>query len=115
MKMWRSKYGNKKTIVDGHKFDSKKEADYYVLLKSLEIDGKVSDIVLQPVFLLLDSFVDSNGNARRKIEYKADFSYYDRLVEETIVVDVKGMLTDVYKLKLKMFLSKYPEIHFMEV
>ena len=115
MLMWRTKYGNKKTIVDGHKFDSKKEADYYVLLKSLEKDGKVSEIVLQPVFLLLDGFVDSNGITRRKIEYRADFSYYDHLVEETIVVDAKGMLTDVYKLKKKLLLSKYPEIHFMEV
>lgn len=43
----RSKYGNKKTYVDGIKFDSLKEARYYIYLRSLAESGKIKGLRLQ--------------------------------------------------------------------
>ena len=48
------------------------------------------------------------GTTHRKIEYVADFMYIDK-DDKKIVEDVKGMMTDVYKLKKKLFLNLYDE------
>ena len=101
-----SKYRAKKTVVDGIEFDSKREADRYCELKLLEKAKEIRDLELQPRFLLQDKFKDKQGNTHRKIEYVADFLYIDKL-GRNIVEDVKGVLTDVYKLKKKMFLKLY--------
>lgn len=108
-----SKYHAKKTEVDGITFDSKKEADYYASLKLLEKAGEVSDIELQPRFELQEPFV-CDGKKERKIEYVADFSFMQN--GKRVVVDVKGMRTQVYKLKRKLFLYKYgDQVEFREV
>lgn len=101
-----SKYNAKKTIVDGHPFDSKREAERYCELKLFLKAGEIRNLELQPRFLLQDKFKDKTGTTHRKIEYVADFMYVDKS-GKTVVEDVKGVLTDVYKLKKKMFLKKY--------
>ena len=95
-----NKYRNKKVIVDGEEFDSKKEGNRYKELRLLERAGEISNLELQPRFLLQDSF-KKNGRTFRKIEYVADFKYIEN--GKTIVEDVKGMQTDVFKLKHKIF------------
>lgn len=104
----RSKYNAKKKVVDGHTFDSKREAERYCDLKLFLRAGEIRNLVLQPRFLLQDKFVDKQGNKHRKIEYVADFFYIDKL-GRNVVEDVKGVLTDVYKIKKKMFLKIYDE------
>ena len=109
------KYNAKKTVVDGIKFDSKKEAARYEVLKGLELVGKIDRLELQPRFVLMDGF-RYEGKAVRKIEYVADFLYRDLSTCELIVEDVKGVKTDVYKLKKKLFLKHYGnEYKFKEV
>ena len=103
-----SKYNAKKTIVDGHPFDSKREAERYCELKLFLKAGEIRDLVLQPRFLLQDEFFDKNEVKHKKIEYVADFMYIDKC-GKTIVEDVKGVLTDVYKLKKKLFLKIYDD------
>ena len=102
-----SKYNNKKTQVDMYVFDSAKEAKRYKELKLLERAGKIRNLELQPHFLLQDSF-KKNGRTYRKIEYIADFKYIEN--GRTIVEDVKGLQTDVFKLKHKLFEKIYPEL-----
>lgn len=104
----RNKYNAKKTIVDGHPFDSKREAERYCELKLLEKAKEIRNLELQPRFLLQNKFKDKQGNTHRKIEYVADFMYVDK-DGKTVVEDVKGVLTAVYKLKKKMFLKIYDE------
>lgn len=41
------------------------------------------------------------------IAYVADFKYFDKAKGRTVVEDVKGYKTDVYKIKRKLFLSMY--------
>lgn len=70
-----NKYRNKKVIVEDYVFDSIAESRRYKELKLLLKANKISDLKLQPRFLLQDSF-KKNGKTFRKIEYVADFMYY---------------------------------------
>ena len=108
-----NKYGASKTIVDGIRFDSSKEAEHYSSLRLLERAGLISDLKLQPVFVLQDAF-NCNGKKYRAIKYIADFMY--KRDDRIIVEDVKGDKTDVYKIKKKLFLKKYgDQFEFREV
>lgn len=109
-----NKYRNNKVIVDDIEFDSKKEANRYKELKLLEKYGKINDLKLQPKFLLQESF-KKNGKTYRAIHYIADFSYYDIENKNYVVEDTKGMKTEVYKLKKKMFEYKYYSLELKEL
>lgn len=102
----KNKYRNKKTVIDGITFDSKAEARRYAELKLLERAGEIKDLELQPKYRLLDGF-KKNGKTYRPIDYIADFKYVDR-EGKTIVEDVKGKETEVFKIKQKLFEMKYP-------
>ena len=49
----RAKYGNRKAVIDGITFDSKKEAQRYTELKLLEKAGKITGLQLQREFELI--------------------------------------------------------------
>ncbi len=108
------KYHNKKIIVDGIKFDSLKEAKRYNQLKILEKSKEITELRLQVKFELQPSF-KKNNKAIRKIEYIADFVYYDNKLQQYIVEDTKGYRTEVYKLKKKLFEYKYPHLTIKEL
>lgn len=91
----RSKYGAKKTTIDGYTFDSQKEADYYSEL-NIRLQGKdIKGFCLQPTFIL------ANG-----LKYKADFVIFnnDKTFE---IIDVKGFKTKEYIAKKKVFEDKF--------
>ncbi len=100
------KYHAKKTEVDGHNFDSKKEAEYYQELKLRKRAGDIKDFELQPEFVLQDKIPEKK---LRAIKYRADFKVFhtDGRVE---IVDIKGFETAEFKLKKKMFLARYPDL-----
>lgn len=105
------KYHNTKTVADGIKFDSKLEAERYAQLKILERAGVIRELELQPSFELLPSF-KKNGKTWRKTVYKADFRYILCEDDSYIIEDVKGstaVITDVFRLKQKLFEYKYPD------
>lgn len=99
-----NKYKNQKVVIDGIKFDSKKEANRYRELKLLERIGEITDLQLQVRYELLPKY-EINGKKIRAINYVADFVYKEHGAE--IIEDVKGVRTDVYKIKKKMFEYKY--------
>lgn len=112
-----NKYHNTKVIYNGIKFDSKKERDRYIQLKQLHSLGQIESLELQPKFLLLDT-IHYKGKTYPKTYYKADFKYFDNEKGKYIVEDVKSPITTkdkVYRLKIKMLLTKYPDIEFVEV
>ena len=51
-----NKYYNQKITIDGHEFPSKKEGNRYLELKLLQKAGEISNLELQPRFLLQESF-----------------------------------------------------------
>ena len=105
-----NKYKNKKTMIDGFKFDSEMESHYYLYLKQLKEIGEVVDFVLQPSYLLQEGF-NLNGKRIRPITYKADFKVIYKDGHEE-VIDVKGKLTEEFKIKRKMLLYRYRDINF---
>ena len=100
-----NKYHNKKVIIDGIKFDSEKEGNYYLKLKMLEKAGKIRDLKLQVPFVLLETF-KVDDRTYRKTKYIADFTYYDDK-DKLHVIDVKGFHTNEYQLKKKLMAWKY--------
>ena len=109
-----NKYNNKKTVIDNITFDSKKEALRYMDLKLLQRAKKIGNLKMQPVFVLLEEGINSYGQKYREMTYIADFSYMDCEKFEYIVEDVKGMKTEVYNIKKKLFMAKYPNYRFIE-
>jgi len=98
LKRSRPKYGNKKTVVDGIKFDSKWESERYMYLKSLERAGRIKNLVLQPKFLIVI-------NGQKICAYIADFEYDkedNNGAWEHIIEDAKGVETPEFKLKKKL-------------
>ena len=102
-----SKYNSQKRVVDGITFDSKDESKYYEALKDMKAKGLIENFEMQPKFVLQEGF-KKNGKTYKQITYKADFRVY-RKDGTSYCVDVKGMLTDVFSLKLKLFNAKYDE------
>ncbi len=102
-----NKYKNRKIVVDNIKFDSILEANRYQELKLLQKAKQISNLRLQVPFLLQEGF-KKNGKTHRKIEYIADFVYEEN--GQTIVEDTKGMKTETFKIKQKLFEYKYPEL-----
>lgn len=101
------KYGARKTVVDGITFASKAEADYYGQLKLLERAGEVIKFVLQPKFRIIDGYYHpTTGKYVQPSYYNADFQVWYKDGRQEIV-DVKGVQTAVYRLKKKLFESKY--------
>lgn len=101
-----SKYRAQKTVVDGLKFDSKKEAKRWQELKLLQQAGEISNLRRQVKFELLPTQRDKDGKLLEyPCSYIADFVYKEN--GETVVEDSKGIKTDVYRLKRKMMLFRY--------
>ena len=101
--MWtttKSKYKNKKTEIDGITFDSRLEAERYTQLKIFERAGLIQNLRLQVPFVLIDK-----SRFGTNIKYVADFVYEED--GQTVVEDVKGVKTDVYRLKKRLLAERY--------
>jgi hypothetical protein len=106
-----NKYHNKKVVHDGIKFASKSEGERYLELKAMEAEGDIKDLVLQPKFILQESF-RKNGELFRAIHYVADFQY-TTVFGHLVIEDVKGYMgytTPEFKIKRKLFEARYPEL-----
>lgn len=108
------KYHNKKKMVNGIIFDSKKEAKRYEDLILLEKAGQITDLQMQVEFELIPaqreaSTIGKRGAIKqgklieRKCSYFADFTYKDKN-GKLIVEDTKGMKTKEYIIKRKLML-----------
>lgn len=98
------KYKNRKIIVDGIKFDSKKEAERYKELKILERAGIIQKLQRQVKYVLIPAQYEPSGEIytkgkekgkpkkgkliERECAYYADFVYIEN--GKTVVEDVKG-------------------------
>ena len=100
------KYGNRKTVVDGITFDSKKEATRFAELKLLQRAGEIFDLQRQVPFTLIPKQTRDGKTIERPCVYKADFVYKDKDGTE-IVEDVKGMKTKEYIIKRKLLLWQF--------
>lgn len=109
-----NKYNASKTVVDGIRFDSRAEARRYRELKLLQRAGEIKDLELQPSFLLVDGF-KCRGKSYRDVRYIADFAYIEIKTRLHVVEDVKGVETEVFRLKKKLFLKKYGNLYDLRI
>ena len=91
----KSKYRANKVSIDGHTFDSQKEADFYCELKLRLKSEEINGFCLQPIFILAPG-----------LKYKADFIIFNK-DNTTEVIDVKGFKTKEYIAKKKVFEDKF--------
>lgn len=119
----KSKYRNRKTEVNGIRFDSQKEANRYLELLALEQAGKIRALRLQPDFTLTEAYTDAHSGKRERASvYRADFAYQerdteaenrarfygeDRQIWRDVVEDVKGKRTANYITKRKVVFDKF--------
>ena len=117
--MAKAKYFAKKCVADGITFDSKKEMEHYLVLKSQERQGLISNLQMQVPFVLIPAQYEtvksitrrgkekvSKKLVERECRYIADFVY--RRDGETVVEDVKGYRNStayaVFAIKRKLML-----------
>ena len=120
-----NKYRNVKTEVDGIRFDSLKEANYYCQLKLLKRQGEIVDFFRQVPFLLQEGYWKGELGTEEwvsPIYYKADFMVIELInifetngnLRETMISieihEVKGYKKNrAWEIKRKMFQARYPE------
>ncbi len=83
----RSKYGSRRTVVDGIAFDSKREAERYAELKLLRQGGRVLWFIMQVPFRL-------PGGTRWYADFLVVWATGSITVEDT-----KGFKTETYRVK----------------
>jgi predicted nuclease of restriction endonuclease-like RecB superfamily len=89
--MRKHKYGAKKTVSDGIRFDSMAEAEFYRQLTLLQKEGEVLRFEVQPKIYLTAA----------KILYKPDFKVWGP--DSVYYVDIKGMETPVFRIKARLW------------
>ena len=102
--MPRNKYHAQPTTIDGIRFDSKREAARYLELKLLHLAGVIHKLQVHPRYVLLEPF-ECKGVKYRGIFYEGDFEYYEN--GQRVCEDVKGVKTQVFRIKEKLFIKRY--------
>lgn len=108
-----SKYHNEKASRGKLTFDSKKEARRFDELVLRQQAGEIRNLKLQSEHTLMESFMTLEGTRIQAIRYRDDFSYEEPITDATgthwvlRVEDAKGVKTDIYKMKRKLFREKY--------
>lgn len=111
------KYNNRKIIIDGITFDSKKETLRYKELKTLEGAGVIRNLQRQVKYVLIPAQYEEsdeiyvkgkNKGKHKKKLIERECSYYADFVYERcgkiVVEDTKGMRTAEYIIKRKLML-----------
>lgn len=103
------KYGAKKTAcLSGHTHDSGREARRCNELHTLLRAGVITDLVIEPKFILMangEPIIMGNGH---KAQYKPDFLYSER--GQKVAEDVKGFIVRDFPLRAALFRANNPDI-----
>jgi hypothetical protein len=89
-----------KTEVDGIRFDSKREANRWKVLKVREKAGEITCLKRQVPLILCGKLGPILTPTGKPMVYKADFEYIDWTLNGVKVIeDAKGYPTEVYQIK----------------
>ena len=112
-----SKFHNKVTYVDGIKFDSKRESEYYIIFREAQKRGEIVNLRMQVKYELIPAIYEpyikhlktkdkvAKRCVQNAVNYFADFVYEDADTGIQHVIDIKGgtaTATKDFKLKQKM-------------
>lgn len=105
----RSKYNARKVEIDGLRFDSQKEARRYRELRLREMAGEIVMLECHPRYALV---AVHDVASQRDLDivpvgrYTPDFRYVTR-EGEVVIEDVKGVKTEAYRLRKRLFEANY--------
>jgi hypothetical protein len=89
-----NKFGAVRSMVDGKKFDSKKEAARYMQLRDLESKGEIRDLQCQVAIPLIGQLGPLKTTSGRQMRLTVDFAYEDKRAGwARVYEDAKGMRT----------------------
>lgn len=89
-----NKFGAVRTMIDGMKFDSKREATRYQELRLLELAGEIRNLQRQVVIPLIGQHGPIKTTSGRAMRLTVDFRYEDKRANwATVYEDAKGMRT----------------------
>lgn len=83
-------------------FPSKLEASVYNILLLRERAGEIAEIKRQQTVVLQD------GSSKERICWKVDFSAVDKETENIFYIEAKGVETEAYRIKLKLYRKNIP-------
>lgn len=111
-----NKYNARKVEYDGFKFDSAAEMRRYIWLKDEQEQGNIQLLKVHVPFEIVPKSAHWVARLQiyreiNRVMHEVDFSYLDNLGYQ-VVEDVKGVETDLWKLKYKLFCSRYPQIDY---
>ena len=95
----RRKYGNVKTKIAGHWFDSKAEAALFLRLSLEEREGRIRDLSHHPGAVFLSA---------ARIRYQPDFRFVNCATGETEYAEFKGAETQAWRKNLKLWRAMGP-------
>lgn len=104
------KYGNRRVITHGVKFDSVRESQVFADLRLRQAAGEIRDLTAHPCYVL-EAYGVVLGH------YEADASYFDLGLGGPVVVDVKSSptRTPLYRWKKRHFEAQYAPMKITEV
>ena len=108
----RGRYGSYKCEVNGITFDSVMEARFYAFLLLQKAGRKIKNFERQVPYELLPKFKTKAGKTIRATDYIADFVITEKDGSQK-VIDVKGKKTEVFRIKEKLFMNRYPDLEFI--
>lgn len=95
-----NKYGAKKCVIDGIRFDSQAEGSYYAELKIRERKGEISGLAVHKKYDLI-------VNDAKVGTYKPDFCFWDHAADRFRCVDVKGVIPRGFSRTQKLMKALY--------
>lgn len=105
-----NKFHAVKCWVDGKEFDSKHEAERFLILKDKQKRGEIYGLECQKQFTIIEA--QNYGKKHiRETKYIADFAYHETYNDRLVVEDAKGYRKgaayQIFVIKRKLMLQRY--------
>jgi hypothetical protein len=97
------------------RFDSTGEYNRWLELLTLQEAGEICFLSRQDVFVLVaERTIETDAGivVLKGVTFKPDFQYLDRRIQQWVVEDYKGMMTRDSRLRIILFMNKYPNYRF---
>jgi hypothetical protein len=106
-----SKFNNVKSEIDGHKFDSKKESEFYGSLKIKKQAGLIKDFKMQVqydivvnnihiAYYYLDFEIENNDGSFEYIDIKGKDIKSNKFIKTSVFAIKKRLVEAIYHIKI---------------
>ncbi len=108
-----SKFNSVKSVIDGHTFDSKKEAEFYGSLKIKKNAGLIKDFKIQVqydivvnnihiAYYYLDFQIENNDGSFEYIDIKGKDKKSNKFIKTSVFALKKRLVEAIYHIKITM-------------